>query len=319
MQMLNVTLLRNKLPVYNREEGVCSSDMLEEYLECYQLNQILHAGHKLYATQQTVLGSTLFVQHYCSRYESRGTVVVLHGYFDHSGLYRHLISYLLENNWDVLIYDLPGHGLSQGEPLAIDSFETYACQLTELLNSRRDRLKGPWALLGQSTGAAILIEQQLKFGHQDWPIQEQIFLAPLIRPCGWQEIAKKYRWLRYLLRSVPRTYGMSSGDQTFLDFVRYEDPLQHHRVPVRWIGAMLSWVEGVEKQLGHLPTTPLCIQGVEDETVEWRHNLGVIGRLYPGLEIKLLQKAHHHLVNEDTTIRLQIFNLIQQALNRKVR
>lgn len=317
MQMLNATLLRNKLPVYNREEGVCGSEMLEEYLECYQLNQILNAGHKLYATKQVVLGSTLFVQHYCSRYESQGTVVVLHGYFDHSGLYGHLISYLLENSWDVLIYDLPGHGLSQGEPLAIDSFETYACQLTELLNSRRDRIQAPWALLGQSTGAAILIEQQLKFGHDNWPVQEQIFLAPLIRPCGWQDIAKKYRWLRFFIRSVPRTYGLSSGDQTFLDFVRSEDPLQHHRVPVRWIGAMLRWVEGVESQLGHLPTTPLCIQGVEDETVEWRHNLGVIGRLYPGLEIKLLQKAHHHLVNEDTAIRLQVFGLIEQALNRK--
>jgi len=113
---------------------------------------------------------------------------------------------------------------------------------------------------------------------------------------------------------VPRSYGPSSGDQRFLDFVRYQDPLQHHRIPVRWIGAMLRWIEEVE-QSGSLETQPLCIQGVEDETVEWRHNLGVIGRLYPGLEIKLLQKARHHLVNEEAAIRLQVFNLIEQKLN----
>ena len=314
MQMLDAKCLRNKLPVYNQEDGVSSSEMLEEYLNCYQLNPILHAGHKLFASRQTVLGCSLFVQHYCCRDASRGTVVVLHGYFDHSGLYGQLISYLLEIGWDVLIYDLPGHGLSQGQPLAIDCFTTYARQLTELLNSRQDRLCAPWTMLGQSTGAAILMEQQLQFGYRDWPVLHQVFLAPLVRPCGWKQIAGKYRWLRFLLRSVPRDYGPSSGDQTFLDFVRYQDPLQHHRIPVRWIGAMLRWIDEVE-QSGSLPTQPLCIQGVDDETVEWRHNLGVIGRLYPGLEIKLLQKARHHLVNEEANIRLQVFNLIEQKIN----
>ncbi|WP_428035779.1 alpha/beta hydrolase [Amphritea sp.] len=314
MQMLDAKCLRNNLPVYNHEDGISSSEMLEEYLSYYQLHPILHAGHKLFASRQTVLGCSLFVQHYCCRDESRGTVVVLHGYFDHSGLYGHLISYLLEIGWDVLIYDLPGHGLSQGTALSIDNFETYARQLTELLNSRQDRLKAPWTMLGQSTGAAILMEQQLKFGYRDWPVQNQVFLAPLVRPCGWQQITSKYRWLRFLLRSVPRSYGPSSGDQAFLDFVRYRDPLQHHRIPVRWIGAMLRWIKEVE-QSDSLPTQPLCIQGVDDETVEWRHNLGVIGRLYPGLEIKLLQKARHHLVNEEASIRLQVFGLIEQMIN----
>ncbi|WP_417226469.1 alpha/beta hydrolase [Amphritea sp.] len=314
MQMLDAKCLRSRLPVYNHEDGANSSELLEEYLNGYQLNSIIHAGHKLFASRQTVLGCTLFVQQYCCRDVSRGTAVVVHGYFDHSGLYRHLISYLLEIGWDVLIYDLPGHGLSQGPPLSIDSFTTYARQLTELLDSRKERLVGPWALLGQSTGAAILMEQQLKFGHRDWPVKHQVFLAPLVRPCGWLQIVSKYRWLRFVLRSVPRTYGVSSADEAFLHFVRYEDPLQHRRIPVRWIGAMLRWINEVE-QSGSLPTQPLCIQGVDDDTVEWRHNLGVIGRLYPGLEIKLLQKARHHLVNEDANIRLQVFDLIKQKIS----
>jgi lysophospholipase len=316
MQMLDANDLRSKLPFYNQEEGVNSSELLEEYLNCYRLNSIIHAGHKLFASRQTVLGCTLFVQHYCCRDDSRGTVVVVHGYFDHAGLYRHLIAYLLEIGWDVLIYDLPGHGLSQGRPLFIDSFTTYAQQLTELLNSRKERLKGPWALLGQSTGASILMQQQLKFGHDDWPVQAQILLAPLVRPCGWEHIVRQYRWLRFFKRSIPRSYGISSGDPAFLKFVRKGDPLQHRRIPVGWVGAMLHWINEVE-QAGSLTTQPLCIQGVEDETVEWRHNLGVIGRLYPGLEIKLLQQARHHLVNEEASIRLQVFNLIKQRLNPK--
>ncbi|WP_432471720.1 alpha/beta hydrolase [Amphritea sp. HPY] len=315
MQMLNPELLRRKLPVYSGHTTIATGELLDEYLGCFRLQQILNAGHRLNATQQSVLGRSLFVQHYRSRHLARGTVVVLHGYFDHSGLYKHLICYLLEIGWDVLIFDLPGHGLSEGEPLSIDAFSTYAAQLTELLDSRKGQLTAPWAMLGQSTGAAILMEQQLKFGYRNWPVEKQILLAPLVRPCGWQKIAEKYRWLRFLLRRVKRTYGDSSGDQGFLDFVEHKDPLQHKYVPVKWIGAMLRWINEVE-HAESLPTRPLCIQGVEDTTVEWRHNLGVIGRLYPGLDIHLLEKARHHLVNEEAKIRLQVFKLIEEHLNQ---
>ena len=43
---------------------------------------------------------------------ARGTVLICHGYFDHVGLYRHLIAHVLELGYAVLAYDLPGHGLS---------------------------------------------------------------------------------------------------------------------------------------------------------------------------------------------------------------
>ena len=314
MQMLNAELLRRRLPAYSPEQNVGSVDLLQEYLECYGLQLILDAGHRLDASQQTVLGCTLFVQHYHTRHPARGTVIVLHGYFDHSGLYKHLICYLLEVGWDVLIYDLPGHGLSEGKGLDIDSFTSYAAQLTELLDSRRGQLAAPWTLLGQSTGAAILMEQQLKFGHHSWPVEHQVMLAPLVRPCGWQQIASKYRWLRFFLWKVRRTYGESSGDRAFLEFVKDEDPLQHRYIPIKWIGAMLGWINEIE-QAASLPTQPLCIQGVADETVEWRYNLGVIGRLYPGLKIHLLEKARHHLVNEEAALRLQVFQLIETFIN----
>ena len=290
-----------------------SAELLQDYLSFYGLQIVLDAGHSLEASRQHVLGQALFVQHYRTRLPTRGTVIALHGYLDHSGLYRHMISYMLEIGFDVLIYDLPGHGLSEGAPLSIDAFVTYAEQLTELIESRRESLVGPWVLLGQSTGAAIMVEQQLTFGHRNWPVKDQILLAPLVRPCAWQSIASKYRWLRFLIRSVPRRYGNSSHDAEFLDFVRRQDPLQHHRIPVTWIGAMLRWIEEVE-QSASLPTQPFCIQGVEDETVEWRHNLGVLGRLYPGLDIHLLQRGRHHLVNEEASIRLHLFQLIEERL-----
>ncbi|HBC18526.1 MAG TPA: alpha/beta hydrolase, partial [Alcanivorax sp.] len=57
--------------------------------------------------------------------EPRGTVLVCRGYFDHVGLYRHIIGHVLELGYAVLAYDLPGHGLSSGPQAVIDDFRTY--------------------------------------------------------------------------------------------------------------------------------------------------------------------------------------------------
>src|SRR5690554_7256250 len=47
---------------------------------------------------------------------NKGTVFILHGYFDHVGLYTQLIDRCLGAGFDVLTYDQPGHGLSSGTP-----------------------------------------------------------------------------------------------------------------------------------------------------------------------------------------------------------
>lgn len=48
------------------------------------------------------------------------TLFVFHGYYDHMGLYRHLIEWALEQKFAVIACDLPGHGLSSGERASIE-------------------------------------------------------------------------------------------------------------------------------------------------------------------------------------------------------
>jgi hypothetical protein len=54
--------------------------------------------------------------------DSQGTVVLLHGYFDHSGIYQHIIKHCLDQNFAVVVFDMPGHGLSSGKVASIESF-----------------------------------------------------------------------------------------------------------------------------------------------------------------------------------------------------
>lgn len=71
--------------------------------------------------------------------ESVGTVFVFHGYFDHAGIYRHLIRFLLELGYNVVVYDMPGHGLSSGKRTSITDFKQYQEALDRVLEICEDR------------------------------------------------------------------------------------------------------------------------------------------------------------------------------------
>lgn len=245
---------------------------------------------------------------------SRGTVVIVHGYMDHMGLYQKLITTLYKTGYDLLCYDLSGHGLSDGNPLAVDDFKHYATQLSELISKVGPSLKAPLHMIGQSTGAAVLIAHQLLFSSQSMPQQGvQVMLAPLIRPNLWRSIKRKFSLLKYVLKRVPRQYSQNSHDAAFIRFIEERDSLQHRQIPVSWIGAMLSWGDWIEQ---HPPVKGrvYMIQGTDDSTVDWQHNLGVMGRLYPDLDLTLIEQAKHHLVNESDRYRLQVFQRILQIL-----
>ena len=117
----------------------------------------------------------------------RKTAFLLHGYFDHAGLYRHLIRHLLHRGIAVVIFDLPGHGLSSGATASIGSFEEYTAAFIACLKlAVVQRLHSPWVVIGQSTGSAVIIDALLEKKLQDgFSFQHKLLLGPLVRPRHW--------------------------------------------------------------------------------------------------------------------------------------
>jgi len=240
-------------------------------------------------------------------------LVLLHGYSDHSGLFGHLIAYGLANNCNVLIFDLPGHGLSTGEPAAIDTFSEYAVALADVLQAIALPPLPTWTM-AQSTGCSVLMEYAR---HYDWPFQATVLLAPLLRPAGWQQV-RLARWLlKPFVHSIPRTFNRNSSDDAFLDFVR-QDPLQPSRFPLKWIGALRDWLASLPlEDLGAGPA--LVLQGDQDGTIDWRYNTQQIGKLFPGSDIRYLQGAGHQLANESEPIRSQYLRAVGAFLEQQAR
>jgi len=232
------------------------------------------------------------------------TLFLIHGFYDHMGLYRHVVEWGLNHGFVVIACDLPGHGLSSGERASINDFAQYQATLQGLfIEAQSLQLPQPWHLCGQSTGGAIVLDHLLHYGEQSPAQGQAILLSPLVRPRDWGWSKFSYYLLRPFVKGIARRFSENSNDPDFLPFLQ-ADPLQPVRLPTAWVGALARWIPRIE---GASPSTrqPLVIQGQDDKTVDWQHNLEVLKGKFNQPQVLLLPGARHHLANETAEIREQ--------------
>lgn len=243
----------------------------------------------------------------------RATLLLLHGYYDHSGLYRHVVEWALGLGFAVLAFDLPGHGLSSGRRASIGDFAEYQLVLQgALAQAAVLGLPQPWHLCGQSTGGAILIDYLLT-GSPGPEVGQTILLAPLVRPRAWAWSQLSYRMLRAFVSEIPRRFSDNSNDAEFIHFVQHRDPLQARNLPTAWVGALSQWVPRIEGA-PRSARSPLIVQGEADMTVDWAHNLAVLQDKFAAPQIFRLAQARHHLANEAPALRQRYFDFLSKRL-----
>lgn len=328
---LNPNILKSlDLPIPSRNETPLRLEPLN-LNRAYQPSKDLQAYRQLYALDkldadfwQGYIKMPLFKLHtqiYRPRTETvKGTVFLLHGYLEHSGIYQPIIRELLEQGFSVLTYDLPGHGLSDGSPASIQNFDHYQQVLHAVHQyvKNADQLPQPWLGIGQSTGGAIWMHHLLDFAQQRKnPIVERVLLlSPLVRPAktAWWHNPVGLGLIRRIKREVPRHFKRNNHNPEFLRFVRLKDPLQPRMMGMDWILAMSKWMLEMESR-------PACripvwlAQGAQDQTVDWRYNIEFIRRKFRLQTVLMLEEGSHQLINERADIRAALTGLIPAFLH----
>lgn len=249
--------------------------------------------------------------------QALATVLLVHGYYDHLGLYRHVVRYFLEQGYAVLGFDLPGHGLSSGPRAVIRDFDEYGEAIHDVIRTASQGQLPPVALgFGQSTGCAAWMNY-LMAGYPT-PVERLVLFAPLLRPHRWQQQGRwTYEALHRWVKAVPRQYQANSGDAAFLRFCRKEDPLQPKLLTVDWVGAMKGWIERFASQPA-IDLPALIIQGQQDNTVDWRYNIPQILQKIPQAQLHYIGEARHHLANESPTIRAHVWQIVDEFLHPRL-
>jgi alpha-beta hydrolase superfamily lysophospholipase len=287
--------LRHQLPPF--AVGASPTPAFEAFWRFYGLDFAQGRANVAHIAGHVPSGDYTLAVHYWSQSGASANLLLLHGYFDHTGLFGKLIEWGLSLNCNVLIFDLPGHGLSSGEPAVIDDFADYSRAIDDVLRAANLPVLPLW-VMAQSTGGAALVDYARQYS---WPFAATVLLAPLVRPAGWFGVKAAHLLLSHFVDSVPRKYSPNSSDKAFLDFLK-NDPLQCDHISLRWVAALRRWLGNLQhSDLGVGPA--LVIQGDADGTVDWRYNVNVIGQLFPGSRVEYLPGAGHHLANETGEIR----------------
>lgn len=249
--------------------------------------------------------------------ESIGTVFLVHGLFDHVGIYQKITAHLLSQGFSVIAVDLPGHGLSEGGATEIESFSDYGDVVGDTLTYFTEEVTGkPVVAVGQSTGAAVLMSLCFDRERQNRrsPFDRIVFLGPLVRPRKWLLGRLAYRMFGGFMRHVQRDLSHpNSHDHEFHTFLRYYDCLQPRRLCITWVGALHQWVETFAKQ-PVLKTPLMVVQGTADMVVDWKFNVRAIGEHFTGMKVCYVDGAMHHLANEAQPWLKVIFKNVGQFL-----
>lgn len=306
---------QSAMPAFeNWEDEGLQNDQIRDYLSCYGLDCCAEqSGIRYQAGYREIAGEQIF--HQLFEIKQAEVVLIVHGYTDHAGLFSKVIKYLLDKGFSVCIFDFPGHGLSSGERATITSFDNYRLVLDDSFRFFQQSLAQPLHIVGQSLGGAMTMHWLIANSGKDTQIGKVVLLAPLVRPKAWRRVSWTYRFLSMTVDSIPRGESQNSEDAAFTRFVRFEDPVQHDRLPAQWVGAMLQWVKEFEAMEGS-DIALTVIQGDQDETVDWQYNAPHIQMKFPNTILNMVVGAGHHLAGESDRLQEYIFAYMDQGLGK---
>lgn len=295
-QRERVRQLKDQIPELSELNPHKKSQQVRDYLSYYHFDITLIKDYR--AGEINRKHQNLFVQCFYPK-EYQGTVFLVHGYLDHSGGLSRTINELLRHGFTVFTFDLPGHGLSQGEEGSIHSFKDYISAVEDVYCTMKNYIpSGELVGMGHSTGAAILFQS---VGQNRIELDRLLMAAPLYLPFQWKKTKGVIKLFNKVIPRSKRPFKKNSDDERYHRFISH-DPLQVHYLKADWFFAMASWQEEIRySPIVRIPV--YLIQGERDTTVDAKKTIAFYKQKCRNLQVCFIPEARHQVLNERKVLR----------------
>jgi lysophospholipase len=238
--------------------------------------------------------------------------VVTFGYFENMKRYREVIERWNARGIAVAVYDLRGHGVSEGRRGFISRFTDYIDDLDalqiELAKDASLAALGPPVLFGHSLGGLISIHAALRARRQ---------LAGLALSSPYLALARKVpavklipgRLLSRFVPSVSMPAGVRGADctrSTEIAQAYEDDPMNFKNANVRWFTETVRAQNEAQERAPEIKIPVFCVQGAADKIAQAAASEHFVVRVGSAeKEYVSLPDHYHEVLNEpgrETTI-----------------
>ncbi|CAM3982635.1 alpha/beta hydrolase [Alkalicoccus chagannorensis] len=247
--------------------------------------------------------------HWEAEGEAKAVIVLVHGAGEYHGRYERTIDMMRQQQFHVVMGDLPGQGTTPGPRGHVETFQQYIQQVrTWVLQAGAYDL--PVILFGHSMGGLISTEVV-----RSMPERERPDMLLLSSPCFGlvqQQPLVKRAAAGLLAKVAPRTMfpnGLESGSGTRDDWMRTRDQtddLLIKKVSARWYKELVTAMARAHEEASVMPEIPIYVtQGGEDRIVDkkevrrWFDAVPVLEKAYkewPGLYHEVLNEPEREAV-----------------------
>jgi alpha-beta hydrolase superfamily lysophospholipase len=250
---------------------------------------------------------------------ARATVIIVHGFGEHSGRYGALTDYLISRAYSVTAYDHRGHGLSDGLPGHVESFSEYEADLDKIIASVRAQSESPTVyVVGHSMGGLVALRY---LARKNNAVAGAIISAPLIA-VAVAVPAHKLMIARVSARMAPRMRldnelnpaALSRDPEVGKAYAA--DPLVNRKVSARWFAEATSAMEEVKEMAPQVILPVLIMHGSKDRIASVDATRKLFERIgSPDKELEVYEGLYHELFNEPE--KFEVFERVAGWLDRR--
>ena len=263
-------------------------------------------------------GLQLYAQGWQPETEIKAVVCLVHGLGEHGGRYAHLAAFLSQAGYALLVFDLRGHGKSQGQRGYASSFGVLLDDISHLLEeAARRHSDRPRFLYGHSLGGSLVLDYALRRRPQ---LAGVIATGPGLRtafePPAWKVTLGKimYRlWPALSMSNELDRQGLSRDPKVVRAY--NSDPLVHDRVTARLgIDLLQSGLWAME-HAAEFPLPLLLMHGAADRITSAQASREFAAKAGDRCTLKIWDGLYHEIHNEPE--KEQVFAFLLEWLKRK--
>ncbi len=265
-------------------------------------------------------GRKIFFQTWHPEEKPKATIIIAHGYAEHSGRYTYTAEYLVRQGFAVYAPDHYGHGKSDGTKADVPKFEVFTTDLYKLYTIAKNKEKNDIFLLGHSMGGAI--GAHFAITHPD-ALKGIILSGPGIRvttdvPPVMKALSKILAALFPALPVVEFDIeGISRNKDVIENYLN--DPLTYTGKVRARMGRELLRVENLTsaERLSEISIPALILHGVDDRVVDPQCSRIIYDNISSeDKELIILPGLYHEILNSDK--KDSILDTITEWINKRL-